>query len=142
MHAHPLDLRVADRGDADPRREPLEPEPRGVDLLEVLARQPADERAARLADLDEPLALERREADADRRLRDAEPLGEVPLHERRPGRQLPADDQVAERSGDPLLDRLAADRLDLVERLRARPRLDELRFHFRPLPLYARPAAI
>ena len=49
------------------------------------------------ADLDEPLALELREADPHRRLRDAEPLGEVALDERRPLRQLPADDQLAQR---------------------------------------------
>ena len=83
QHAHPRHVPSVDRDRADARREPLEAEPRRVDLLEVLAREPADERPARVADLDEPLALELREPDPDRRLRDAEPLGEVALHERR-----------------------------------------------------------
>ena len=102
---------------ADPRREPLEAEARGIDLLEVLARQAAHERAAVSPTSTRPSRSSCRQADADRRLRDAEPLREVALHERRPLGQLPADDQVAERAGDPLLDRLAADRLDLFERL-------------------------
>ncbi len=38
---------------AEPRGEPFEPEPRGVELLEVLAREPADERAAVVGHLDE-----------------------------------------------------------------------------------------
>ena len=53
-------LVVADRLGADPGRQPLEPEPRRVDLLEVLARQAADERSPRLAHLDEPLAARAR----------------------------------------------------------------------------------
>ncbi len=107
-----------DRRDADPGREPLEPQARGIDLLEILARQAAHERAAGLADLDQPLPLERREADAHGCLGDAEPLSQVALHERRPRRQLAADDQVAEPARDPVLDRLAVDRNDLGQRLR------------------------
>ena len=84
---------ASDRGRADARREALEPEPRGVDLLEVLARQPADERPAGLA---RPRRAPRARApkpDPDGCLRDAEPLREVALDERRPLRQLAADDQ-------------------------------------------------
>ncbi len=80
----------ADGGGAEARGEPLEPEPRGVELLEVLAREPADERPPVVADLDEARALERDERVAHRRLRDAEPLGEVALHERRPLGRRPA----------------------------------------------------
>ena len=65
-------------------------------------------RAARVADLDEARALELGQAEADRRLRDAEPLCEVALHERRSLRQLPADDQLAQRLRDAVLDRSRA----------------------------------
>ena len=130
--AHPLELGRPDGRRAEARREPLEPEPRGVQLLQVLAREPADERAAVVGDLDEPGALERDERVADRRLRDAEPLGEVALHERRSLRQPAGDDQLAQRLGRALLRRRAADRLDVGEMLRA----DELTLDLRPL--YAR----
>jgi hypothetical protein len=95
-----------------PSREALEPEPRGVDLLEVLARQPADVGAPGRADDDEAFPLEPAEARPHRGLRDAEPRRELPLHELRPLRQLPAHDQRTERLRDPLLDRLP-----LLERL-------------------------
>ena len=117
--AHPLELGRPDGRRAEPRGEPLEPEPRGVQLLQVLAREPADERAAVVGDLDEPGALERDERVADRRLRDAEPLGEVALHERRALRQPAGDDQLAQRLRRALLHRRAAERLDVGEMLRA-----------------------
>ena len=104
---HRGDLRLAARAGAEVRREPLEAEPRRVDLLEVLAGQPAHDRAARRRDGDEALALELAQAGADRRRRDAELLREVALDERRARRQLAVDDQLAERLGHALLDRLA-----------------------------------
>lgn len=55
---HAGDVLPPGRAGSEPRREALEPEPRRVDLLEVLARQPADERAAGRSDNDESLALE------------------------------------------------------------------------------------
>ena len=58
-----------------PRREALEPEPRGVDLLQVLAGQPADERAARRPPTStRPSRSSAESPIADGRLRDAEPL--------------------------------------------------------------------
>src|SRR4051812_4927562 len=58
QRAHARKLGRPDRRDADARGEAFEPEPRRIDLLEVLAGQPAHHRPARLADLDEPDALE------------------------------------------------------------------------------------
>ena len=104
---HACDLRPADRGRAHAGGEALEPEPGGVDLLEVLAREPADDGTAGGRDRDEALALELAEAGADRGRRDAELLREVALHERRPLGELPVDDQLAKRARDLLLDRLA-----------------------------------
>ena len=109
---HARELRRPDRLRAEPRRETLQPEPRRVDLLEVLARQPADEGAPGRADRDEAFALEPAEARPHRRLRDAEPRRELPLHELRALGQLPGDDQRAQRLRDALLDRLP-----LLERL-------------------------
>ena len=110
--AHRGELRRADGRRAEPGRKALQAEPRRVDLLEVLARQPADEGATGRADRDEALALEPAEARPHRSLRDAEPGGELPLHELRALGQLPGDDQRAERLCDSLLDRLP-----LLERL-------------------------
>ena len=92
---------------AEVRREALEAEPRRVDLLEVLARQPAHDRAAGRGDGDEALALELAQAGADGRRRDAELLREIALDERRARGKLPVDDELAERLRDALLDRLA-----------------------------------
>src|SRR5438105_15494455 len=97
---HPRQLGGTDRGGADTGRESLEPEPRGVDLLEVLPRQPADDRSPGVADLDEPGALELRQAEADRRLRDTEALCELALDERRSFGEPPADDQLAQGVGN------------------------------------------
>ena len=101
-----------DRLRAESCRETLQAEPRRVDLLEVLARQPADEGAPGRADRDEAFALEPAQARPHRCLRDAEPRGELPLHELRALGQLAGDDQRAERLRDALLDRLP-----LLERL-------------------------
>ena len=85
------------RGRRGSRGEALEAEPRRVDLLEVLAGQPADDRPARRGDGDEALALELAQAGAHRRRRDAELLREIALDERRPRGQLAVDDQIAQR---------------------------------------------
>src|SRR5262249_49331587 len=84
------------------RCEAFEAEARGVDLLEVLTRQSADERAPGPGHLDESVAGELREADAHRRLRDPDAVGEVSLDERRPLGELAGDDHLAEEVGDPL----------------------------------------
>ena len=101
------DVLPADRAGSEPRREALEPEPRRIDLLEVLPRQPAHERAPGGGDRDEALALELAEPGANGRRRDAELLGELALHERRALGQLSVDDQLAERARDAVLDRFA-----------------------------------
>src|SRR5437879_6235699 len=88
QRAHASELRRADSRGADAGSEPLEAEARGVDLLEVLTREPAHHRAACIADLDEAGAREFSQAHANRRLRDAEPLCEVALDERRSLGQL------------------------------------------------------
>ena len=103
---HARDLGLSRRARPKPRREALEAEPRRIDLLEVLAGQPAHEGAPGRGDHDEALALELAQPGADRRRRDSELLGELALHERRPLGQLPVDDQLAERAGDELLDGL------------------------------------
>ena len=109
---HARELARPDGFRAEPSRQTLQPEPRRVDLLEVLARQPADEGAPGRADGDEAFALEPAEARPHRGLRDAEPRRELPLHELRALGQLAGDDQRAQRLRDPLLDRLP-----LLERL-------------------------
>ena len=103
QRAHARNAVIVKPLDADARGQPLEAEAGGIDLLEILAGEPADERASRVADLDETLALELGEPDADRRLRDAESLGEVALHERRPLRELSAEDErrVTRRQREP-----------------------------------------
>src|SRR5262249_21237369 len=103
--AHLVVALVVECRRARARREALEPEARRVDLLEVFPRQPADERAPGSRHLDEPVARELREADANWRLRDAHAVGEIALHEWRPLGELARDDQLAEEIGDPLLHR-------------------------------------
>ena len=104
---HVRDLAASDGAGAEPGGEALEAEPCRVDLLEVLARQPAHDGAPGRGDGDEALALELAQPGADRGRRNSELLREIALHERRPLRQLPVDDQVTERARDLLLDRLA-----------------------------------
>jgi hypothetical protein len=102
LHVHDL---VGPHGaGAQPGREPFEAEPRRVDLLEVLARQPAHHGAPGGRHGDEALALELAQPGPDRCRRDAELLREVALHERRPLRQLPVDDELAQRPRHELLD--------------------------------------
>ena len=104
---HRSDLTLAAGAGTEVRRESLEAEPRRVDLLEVLARQPAHDRPARRGDGDEPLALELAQTGPHGRRRDAELLREIALDERRAGRKLAVDDEIAERLRHALLDRLA-----------------------------------
>ena len=91
---------------AQVRGEALEPEPGRVDLLEVLARQPAHDGAAGRGHRDEALPLELAQPRPDGCGRDPELRCEVALHERRPRRERSVDDQLAERAGNLLLDRL------------------------------------
>ena len=93
----------ADRGRAEPRRQPFEPEARRVELLEILARQAPDERAAGVADLDETRALE---LDSPSRTG----VCETPSRSASsrctsgvPSGSCPADDQLAQRLRDALL---------------------------------------
>ncbi len=120
LHLH--DLRFADRGRTESRGEAFQAQPGGVDLLEVLTRQPADERPSRRAHRDEALALELAQPRANRRRGDAESFREIALDERRPLGQRAAHDQVPQRPRHPLLDRFA-----LLER---GDRCDQS-FHFR-----------
>ena len=105
LHRH--DLLPPNSASTEIRCQALEAEAGGIDLLEVLAGEPAHDRTPRRRDGHEALALELAQRGANGSRRDAELLCEVALNERRFRRKLAVDDQLAQRQGYAVLDRLA-----------------------------------
>ena len=115
--AHPCELLRPHRRSSEAGGEAFQAEPRRGDLLEVLAAETGDRGATRVADLDQAGALELDEAEPYRRLRDAEPFGEVALDERCALGELTGDDEVPQRLRDSVFDRRPSDGRHRLERV-------------------------
>jgi hypothetical protein len=88
-----------------PGEEGLEPEPEGLDLLELRDGQGRDARAASGEADDEPFALQAPERVTDRSQADVEAPGELFQPEPLIGAEPEAADLLPERAVDALLDR-------------------------------------